>query len=176
MKFSGAVPAPPHNKPLNQTGRLTRLDRPPPRKFRTRIERKARLASSGVDFDLLDRTAPAIPAGYGPIRYTACAMDDTNSQIGGLYVVLGVLFVASAPIALSSALDGFGSGLGAAFALLGFGGLQIWSGVALRRGADRGRAGIQVFAILYLVSMSLLSIIGGLTLWLLYKSRRSHAV
>ena len=46
-KFS---PGTPYNKPLNQTDRLSSWERSPPRKLRTRIERRARLELLGVDW------------------------------------------------------------------------------------------------------------------------------
>ena len=103
-------------------------------------------------------------------------MNETHTQIGALYVVLGVIFAAMSTIPILSLIESGTNGVGAALALAAFGGLQIWGGVALRRGSERGRAAVQVFAVLYVASVSLLSVVGGLTLWLLYRSQRSHAV
>ena len=44
------TPVTPHNKPLNLTDSLPSMERSPPRKLRTRIERRARLELSGVDW------------------------------------------------------------------------------------------------------------------------------
>ena len=61
----------PYNKPLNQTDSLSSWERSPPRKLRTRIERRARLELYGVDWLYFREAPPAKSAGYGLIRYAA---------------------------------------------------------------------------------------------------------
>ncbi len=61
----------PHNKPLSLTARLTMFDRPPPRKLRALSSGESAVRAMWPRMTSLDRPTPAIPAGYGLVRYAA---------------------------------------------------------------------------------------------------------